>query len=387
VCFKNSYYPHSKHGSLSDASTSVKVKKKVELLCEKRDNPEICPENSWPSDFSRRRNPPDDISFVDSHKMVGFDGDDLGIFCMDYGNPFYSCEVEVIEEFCGHMDHEELVEGIGLAGCWRTVWLDDRGSPYLNGSGEARQYENPLTATGLYRALKQSRFHHEHLPDAARRLIYISDLAPACIHALAATISRHQIPVLRNAIYQHLTSQASITVKIPTYGFLTFQLDLHLPFFILRKSTPPEESTGGVKTKPPRRWTDLSFLKLNTSESQAQQPAEVWGIQEAQISFVVTGSSDWEWAAYAFVDAEVDGSPIEASESDLSFDQIVGSGHLDAHRPIWRPREYFLKVFEIRIEQVRMEWERLIHKVELGVNQYVRGRIQNPSNDNYNNNG
>ena len=69
---------------------------------------------------------------------------------------------------------------------------------------------------------------------------------------------------------------------------------------------------------------------------------------------------------YAFVDTEIDGILHESSEEDLNFDQIA-SGGLEANTPIWRPRDYWLRVFEIRIEQVRMEWEYLIHKVELGV--------------------
>ena len=178
--------------------------------------------------------------------------------------------------------------------------------------------------------------------------------------------------MLRNAIYKHLAFQTSIAVKIPSAGFLTFQLDLHLPFFLLRKSTPPKESVGKVNTKPQRRWTDLSFLKIDTPDSQDQEPKEVWGIHQAQTSCVVTGSDDWRWVGYGFVDTEIDGFLTDLSKDDLSFDQIA-AGELKANIPIWRPRDYWLKVFEIRIEQVRKEWEYLIHKVELSINQYVRG--------------
>jgi hypothetical protein len=267
------------------------------------------------------------------------------------------------------------------------VWLDDRGSsPDFEGSDTTRQYENPLTATGLTQALKRLRFNHKDLPDAARRLIYITDLDPACIHALAATASCHQTPVLRNAIYKHLTFQTSIAVKIPSAGFLTFQLDLHLPFFLLRKSTPPEQSVGKVNTKPRRRWTDMSFLKIDASESQGQEPKEVWGILEGQTSCVVAGSDDWRWVGYGFVDTEIDGFLTDLSKDDLSFD-IIAAGELEANIPIWKPRDYWLKLFEIRIEQVRREWEYLIHKVELSVNRYVRGQTRNTSNDTCDNTG
>jgi len=149
---------------------------------------------------------------------------------------------------------------------------------------------------------------------------------------------------------------------------------------VLRKSTPPEESVGKVNTKPRRRWTDLSFLKIDTSDSQDQEPKEVWGIYEAQTSCVVTGSDDWRWVGYGFVDTEIDGFLNESSKDDLSFDQIA-AGRLEANIPIWRPRDYWLKVFEIRIEQARQEWEYLIHKVELSVKQYVCGQTQNTLSD------
>jgi hypothetical protein len=63
--------------------------------------------------------------------------------------------------------------------------MDDRTSGLgFEGSKVARDYKNPLTATGLFRALDKLRFNDEHLPDAARRLVYVTDLSPACIYAL-----------------------------------------------------------------------------------------------------------------------------------------------------------------------------------------------------------
>src|SRR2546423_5707022 len=350
------------------------------MVSEQKDHLEVCFENSWWPDFSRLRKLHDDETLVEVKKKVDADGDDLGIFFMDCGDAASRCEVEVLEEFCRGVSLGDVESGIGTAGHRRAVWLDDRGSPDLEGSGDARKYENPLTATGLRRHWKRPRFKHKDLPDAARRLIYITDLDPACIHALAATASCHQTPVLRNAIYKHLAFQTSIAVKVPSAGFLTFQLDLHLPFFLLRKSTPPEQSVGKVNTKPRRRWTDMSFLKIDTSESQDQEPKEVWGIHEAQTSCVVAGSDDWRWVGYGFVDTEIDGFLTDLSKDDLSFDRIA-AGELEANIPIWRPRDYWLKLFEIRIEQVRKEWEYLIHKVEPSVTQYVRGPTRNTPND------
>jgi hypothetical protein len=326
-------------------------------------------DNSWYPQFSTLRNLRCDRILVDVKKKINADGDDLDIFLTDCVGTASRCAIEVLGGFCRGVCLEDVVGARGRAGQWRSVWLDDRSCiPDLEGSGDVRRYENPLSATGLYQALKKERFEHEDLPDAARRLIYITDLDPTCIHALVSTASCHQAPVLRNAIYKHLHFQSSIAVSLPSAGYLTFALNLHLPFFLLR-DTPPEAPVGKVNTKPRRSWTDLSFLK-DISELQDQEPKKAWGMYEAHFSCVVTGSDEWRWVAYGFVDTEIDGVLHDSSEDDLNFDQIA-SGGVKASPPIWRPRDYWLKVFEIRIEQVRMQWEYLIHKVELGIRRYV----------------
>jgi hypothetical protein len=220
---------------------------------------------------------------------------------------------------------KDVVVGRGIAGQRGAAWLDDRRrNQGIEGNGDARPYRNPLTATGLFLALKTPRFNNDNLDDAERRLIYINDLDPACIYALIATANWHEAKVLRNAIYKHLTLQASISVKIPSAGFLSFQLELHLPFFLLRTSKPPMEYVGQVNTKPRRQWTDLSFLNMDTCQEQE----EVWGIHEAQISCVIAGYDEWRWVAYCFSDTEIDGFLADSSEDELRFDQIA-AGEID----------------------------------------------------------
>ncbi|KAH9203329.1 hypothetical protein DL95DRAFT_321621 [Leptodontidium sp. 2 PMI_412] len=338
----------------------------------RREYPEVCLENSWYPEFSSLRVVRDSTTLAEFKKEIGADGDDISVFFTDSDDTAPPCEIKVLEEFCRGTSLGDLESGRGTAGNEKIVWIDDRSSGRdLEGSGDARLYENPKTATELYQAWKQKRFDGDDLPDAARRLVYITDLSPACIHALAATASWLQAPVLRNAIYKHLAFQTSIAVKAPSAGFLTFQLDLHLPFFILGKSTPPKHSAEKVNTKPRRRWTDLSFLQLDATETQDQDPKEVWGIHEAQISFVVTGTDDWRWVAFCFVDTEIDGVLADSSNTDLCFDQIA-AGQLQANFPIWRPRDYWIKIFDTRIEQVRRKWDYLALMLEQGVNQYVR---------------
>jgi len=337
-------------------------------------------EKTWCPEFSRLRKF-NERTLAEVEKNIGAKVADLGTIFIVSGNDDSPLEVEVLEDFCRGTSLEDVKVGRGRAGTQRVVWLDERnGTEGLEGSGDARQHENPLTATGLFRALEKSRFEHKDLPDAARRLIYITDPDPACIHALIATISSYQARVLRNAVYQYLKSQTSIVVKITSTGFLAFQLDLHIPFFILRKAAPLGHSEEEVNKKPRRLWIDLSFLKLEKFGLQPQKPLEVWGIQEAQISCVVAGSDHCRWVGYGFVDAEIDGILAESSDEDLLQDQIADS-KLEANFPIWRPRDYWIVVFEIRIGYVKSQWDYLIDKLEAGVNQYVRGQSQNTFND------
>lgn len=333
--------------------------------------------NSWCEEFSSPRPINDEERLVEARKAQHSDGDEVDIFFIDSQDTAAPLEVDVVGSFCEGTNLENVEKGKGSAGGLRTVWLDDRNSsPALQGSGETREYENPLTPTGLLRALTEKQFNHEKLCDAARRLIYISDLSPDCIHALAATASSLHARALRSAIFSHLEFRSSIGVKIPSAGCLKFELELNLPFFILRKSLPPEKTTHNtVKTKPGGGWTDLSFLGLDACDSKIRSSEldEVWCLQEAQITCVVTGTDDWRWTAYGFVDSEANGVLNELSAQDMRFDQIAGQQiqSLDANLPIWTPRDYWIKVFELRIVQVTAEYKNITHKFKAGFDQYV----------------
>src|ERR1700722_16113665 len=149
------------------------------MVSEKKDHLEVCFENSWYLDFSILRDLDDDEILVEVKKKVDAVGDDLSIFFTDSRDAAPPCEVEVLEDFCRGTSLEDVESANSAAG--HRVWLDDRASGPDLQSGN-RPYKNPLIATELKQALEAPRFNHEHLPDAARRLIYITDLDPACIH-------------------------------------------------------------------------------------------------------------------------------------------------------------------------------------------------------------
>jgi hypothetical protein len=118
-------------------------------------------------------------------------------------------------------------------------------------------------------------------------------------------------------------------------------------------------------------------MKLETCESQGedQEPNEVWGIQEAHISCVVTGTDNWRWIGYGFVDTEIDGILADSDLEELKTDQIA-AGKLHTTTPIRCAREYWIKIFEIRTDYVRKEWLYLIGKLERSIDRYVRSLSQ-----------
>jgi hypothetical protein len=117
----------------------------------------------------------------------------------------------------------------------------------------------------------------------------------------------------------------------------------------------------------PRRWTDLSFLDIHPPEAQVEGNC---GLRETQISFVISGSDNSRWTAYAFVDTDFDDDLEDESDGAFSTD-LLASNALDANLPIWDPREYFLRVFSIRITEVRRQWDSLIRKVGRSMGRYV----------------
>lgn len=148
-------------------------------------------------------------------------------------------------------------------------------------------------------------------------------------------------------------------------------MEFHLPYFALRSSPSPGDPAENVKIRSARQWTDLSFLNIPLPKSQGQGRH---GIYEAQISFVICGSDHSRWAAYAFDDTYYDSNNLgdeDFAHGGLCEDLIASDGELDASFPIGDPREYFLTIFEIRIDRVRREWMLLVRSVERSIKEYV----------------
>jgi hypothetical protein len=153
-----------------------------------------------------------------------------------------------------------------------------------------------------------------------------------------------------------------------------FQLAFHLPYYVWRSSQKPcEDYRRDANVTPLRQSQDVSFLNWKSSGSSDF-------LYEAQISCVVAGSDEWRWVAYCFVDTYFD-TDEEAKETVLSYheDSLVTEGIradpltfgvISADDPIRKPREYFLMILQIRINQVKREWQQVVEKMYQSVHEY-----------------
>lgn len=100
---------------------------------------------------------------------------------------------------------------------------------------------------------------------------------------------------------------------------------------------------------------------------------------ESRFSVVTYGSSEKQWAVYAFDDTESDGDDLYEKMIGalpvLHVDPIVsclyGDEPVDANLPIWNPRRYFLLVVANRITRAADGWMNLMTTVERSIKYYV----------------
>ncbi|KAE9366797.1 hypothetical protein N431DRAFT_417671 [Stipitochalara longipes BDJ] len=340
-----------------------------------------CFQNAWFDGFFIHRDltGKDNVPAIDTKKNLGSIEGNLESF-LQTGDSSSPCEADEVIRYCdGGLKLHAVENGTGEAGIRRAAWVDDRNSPHLTGMGNVRLCGKWLTATGLWRYLRQPQYKLENQPDAERRLIYISDLTPEMIHALADTAPALQVPALRDAISKHVSFRSSIRVQSPSDGFPSFQLEFHLPFFALRKVTQSESTTPTICGTPLRNRENLNLL---TRDKIGPEGQESFLLHEAQISCVLHGFDEWQWITYCFEDAQHEDEGDEVVDRELDEEVTFGEEdedpiscrlvHLDTQHPIWRPRQYFLKSFETKIKKFWDEWHALVHRLEIDRSEYIR---------------
>jgi len=156
-----------------------------------------------------------------------------------------------------------------------------------------------------------------------------------------------------------------------------FQLAFHLPYYVWRSSPKArEDHRRDANASPLRQSQDVSFLNWKSFGPPGF-------LYEAQISCVVAGLDEWRWVGYCFIDtyfdAEDDKETVQSYYKDSLADEGMSTdpftfGIADADKPIQEPKEYFLMVFRVRIDQVKREWQQVVAKVQQSVRDYVQVR-------------
>ncbi|KAK0649648.1 hypothetical protein B0T16DRAFT_457041 [Cercophora newfieldiana] len=306
----------------------------------------------------------------------------------------YLYQVVEVEGFCLPADLDVLKAGRDPRVSKPVALLDDRneGGARDNPRGTVRPSKGALTAHQLYTELCKMRYssrprslgeaNDRYKPtettetDADRRLMYVTDADCWSILAIIATASQRQASYYRDFIYRHLAFKTFLKVHVPSVGFPTFALELHLPFYAWRRSRQPlKDQRRKANGKPLRRCRSLEFLVLDPQHDPATPVEDC--IYEAQVSCIVTGFDEGSWVGLAFVDTYYRGdddresveyyadqnSEAEARmENPFLMDPLTG-GRVDANAPIWKPREYFLRLLECRIDQVRREWHNVVSRL------------------------
>lgn len=361
--------------------------------------------DSWPSALKKRRNislEAENKSYLQTRARLGEGDDDdtYQIFMRGPSDPFGPIpRAAKLEEFCSGMSLDTFRRAHEDGSLSLAVWRDDRNFESNSAVPNARCQS--LTAYGLLRDLSRHRFPSAdntfgnplgglndqargqmasilaagidklHTPslelDADRRLIFITDLDRYSIFALVWTATPHQVPALRNALFDHLDFNASLNMTASIDSFPAFELAFHLPFFVLKDA--------GMGQGDHRRNGAGKTLRRSYSVPSISGPATTcseW-LHEAHISCAVTGSDESRWTAYLFADTyyfdptdedreDVSEYETDAFEEHSMHPDALTYGVEDAKKPIWNPRIYFLAVFARRLSQVRKEWEKVVMK-------------------------
>jgi hypothetical protein len=131
-----------------------------------------------------------------------------------------------------------------------------------------------------------------------------------------------------------------------------------------------QDTRKGFDGKPLRGSWVLPFLKNARSQDSS------CCLYEAQMSVTVTGIDDYVWTTYGIFD-----SYFESKDTAVSYHKMrssrtlwidpLAAGQLPFRNLVCTPREYYFKVFEIRMRRVLREWQVILDKIEEDTTRYV----------------
>ncbi|KAH4818761.1 hypothetical protein HBH61_036980 [Parastagonospora nodorum] len=384
----------------------------------------------WDDKFSNDRIP-GDTPYVDELKLYSPTSEGISLFLEAYGGGTTSFDLEAVIRYC----QDTVISKIREQGKPGSAWMDDRtyvsyyhapvsalmaasnansvlvepeAPPmnqdtsralyveYLDHASEnvvpsrvervlnagdsptsnryipdSRRYPAPLTAELLFENLRKKRYKHPDLPDSDRRLVFVANPDGYDILAVTETAPQHLHEALGGFLERYVSLRTALKVKLSDCGFPAYQIQYHLPHFVLRKK---KHRSKRHTEKLQRARTDLSFLSQALPSTFNEEPLE---LIQAQISIVLCGTSETRYTVYCFEDNDHDDDremgDDEFSEDGFQADQIA-KGEIDANQPIWNPREYILVTLLERITQVAKEWARVVHVIDSASARFACGR-------------
>jgi hypothetical protein len=233
-----------------------------------------------------------------------------------------------------------------------------------------RHYPAPLTAGKLHGYLKERQFDHIRYLDADRRLIYIADPDASYLSVLIRTARAYQQRSLQDSICKYFAQDTSIRISI-SEGCTEYQMEFHIPYLAMRYRPP--QGFPETKDRIHCRCMNIDFLDTNSADAS---PDGICGVYRAQISLTVCGTDNSRWSVYCLEDRYFDGDGEigeDEQTDDHQADQIA-RGAFGAEDVILDPREYFIRVFLLRMSQVYTERVNLVRRIESGIQDHSWGR-------------
>ncbi|KAK7456631.1 hypothetical protein Landi51_01907 [Colletotrichum acutatum] len=249
---------------------------------------------------------------------------------------------------------------------------------------EFRPLLGGLSARQLLREATKERYELDYeqstvssgFVEAERRLIYVVDLDSWSILALLGSSPESLYREVTECILNHLSAKSEIGVSFATEGPETFLLQLSLPFRALRTTAEPRTDDRRKKSneEPLRSSMDITFMRRFTKIPIEATSFDV--IYSSHTSAIVTGSDQHRWTGVAFLESwyedALDDEPHPDMVARYGNDKEDGldsdplwRGKSDVMRSSWEPRSYFIRILQIRLNQINGEWESLyfhVHK-------------------------
>ncbi|KFA53297.1 hypothetical protein S40293_04683 [Stachybotrys chartarum IBT 40293] len=264
-----------------------------------------------------------------------------------------------LEAFCKPGSLDVLEQGTEDCVNYALALLDDRSRQGYQAlpptvAGQQRRSRGPLNSFQLLQELRKKRYECEGEPNAARRLLYITNPDTWAILALTLTASRDQAFFLADFFYKYLGNKTALGIRVPPIGLPLFCLEFHFQFYVWQEGGPLKRDRRTKRNnKPVRRSFELQHLGLD-------EPLKAY-VHEAQISCL--GDSSCEDVEYYH----------SQRDGDMQTDPLT-AGTLDANLPIWTPREYFLTIYECRLKQVKHAVHNLVSRLLLKLEPYLHDR-------------